>query len=134
MNVAAANRSASTESSSGPWKHTFGVLILATLMMGKNSSLSAGSVHVRSALPPNSAPARNHTGPRCPDMQSAPVRSASGFAGVGIERAHCHHSALNRLSSPWGATLSKELEFGSAPLEGATRHRPTATTAATCFV
>src|SRR6266700_8109941 len=51
--------------------------------------------HVRVAVPPPKTPAKNHVAPRCPTMQSSPVLSVCGFTLVGMETAHCHHSALN---------------------------------------
>src|SRR5438552_7096676 len=53
--------------------------------------------HVRVAVPPPKMPARNQSEPRCPTTQSSPVASSCGFTDVGIERAHCHHSALSFL-------------------------------------
>src|ERR1700687_4999152 len=82
------------------WPHTPGVLMLTEFMTGKKVSLPSGTAHVRAAEPPENVPARNHSEPCCPTMQLPPVVSSSGLTGVGIERAHCCHSALNCLKFP----------------------------------
>src|SRR5215471_12522306 len=78
-------------------------------------------VHVRIAGPPKNVPARNHTGPRCPTMQSAPVASRSGLTVVGIEVITCHHSA----DSPDNGPISAKAVL--APNTSPTNSSPTVT-------
>jgi len=68
-----------------------------------NSVLPAGIVQVRSACPRTppsigvvvNVPARNHTEPDWPTEQSTSPSFKSGFFVLGIEKAHCHHSAAH---------------------------------------
>src|SRR3569833_2755707 len=77
------------------WPQTLGVLKLITFAIGKKRNLSSGIEHVRSAVPvAPDIPARNQTGPCCPTVQFDPVVSSSGLTLVGIDTAHCHHSAV----------------------------------------
>src|SRR5438105_4838388 len=96
MKSADNRRNSRTVMSLAPWPQMFGVLKLMLLTTGKNSALSSGTEHARVPVPPGKKPARNHTGPCCPAIQFSPVTSSIGLTDVGIESAHCHHSALNR--------------------------------------
>jgi hypothetical protein len=71
-------------------------------MTGKKNSVPSGTKLVRVAvlpLNPLKTPAKNHKVPRCPTAAFTPVVSSSGFTDVGIENAHCHHSAVSFLKS-----------------------------------
>src|SRR2546428_3061716 len=95
MKGAISARSVAADSLFGPSPHTLGVLMETAFMTGKNSIVPWGMEHVRVTVPPAKTPAKNHVAPRCPTMQSSPLVSVSGFTLVGMETAHCHHSALN---------------------------------------
>src|SRR5690349_20840353 len=85
---------------------TLGVLMLTLFATGKKRNLSSGIEQVRSPVPPANIPARNQTGPCCPTMQFDPVVSSRGLMGVGMERAHCHHSAVRAeglLAGEWSS-------------------------------
>src|ERR1051326_2565862 len=71
--------------------HIFGALKLTALATGKNNGTPSGTEHVRFAVPPKKAPAKNQTESRCPTMQLSPLLSSIGFTEVGIDNAHCHH-------------------------------------------
>src|SRR5438132_8537168 len=65
---------------------------------GKKSLAVSGTEQVRTTVvPPENDPARNHTEPRWPTMQFAPLISAIGLTVVGIDIAHCHHCAVSSL-------------------------------------
>src|SRR5579884_260800 len=93
MPAAAQARMSCTERFRGPCPHTFGVLNCTPLITGKKSDVFSGIEHCRIAAPPPYTPARNHREPCCPTMQLAPVGSTIGFTDVGIEYAHCVHTA-----------------------------------------
>src|SRR6267378_7774892 len=99
MKAADSERRSLTEIAAGPWPHTLGVLKLIELMTGKKSVAPSGTEQERVAELPLKTPARNHTGPRCPTIQAAPLKSSSGFTEVGIDSAHCHHCAVSSLRS-----------------------------------
>ena len=63
--------------------------------MGKNSVVPSGIVHVLETDAGRKLVARNHTGPRWPTMQFAPVTSVSGLSGSGIEVPHCQYWAVS---------------------------------------
>ncbi len=82
---------------SGPCPHTLDVSVFTLFIAEKKSSMLSGTAHVRVVDPPPQLPTKNHTEPRCPTTHFSPVPSRSGFSDTGIERAHCHHSALSWL-------------------------------------
>src|SRR5262249_40170612 len=61
----------------------------------KKSFAFPGMEQLRLADTAEKVPTRNHTTSLCPTIQSPPVVSCKGFTEVGIERAHCHHSAVS---------------------------------------
>src|SRR6202035_5086962 len=80
------------------------VFMFTVFMTGKKSTVPSGTAQVRVADPPPNMPARNHTEPRCPTMQFPPVVSSCGLMDVGMDNAHCHHSAVN--SSRFGESAN----------------------------
>src|SRR5262249_38754256 len=61
-----------------------------TFTIGKNRALPAGTVTVRTVVPPV-LPARNQTRPRWVTAAKWPVVSVSGFSEAGVSKAHFHH-------------------------------------------
>src|SRR6266446_2079506 len=58
--------------------------------IGKNRALPAGTVKVRTVVPPV-LPARNQTAPLgWFTAANRPVVSVSGFSDAGVSKAHCH--------------------------------------------
>jgi hypothetical protein len=85
-----------------PYPHALGELKKERFVTGKKSDLSSGTEHVRVADPPKKVPAKNHTKSRCPTIQFSPVLSKRGFTDFGIDKAHCHQSAVSADKWPGG--------------------------------
>src|SRR5207253_3124803 len=72
---------------------TFAAIIFK---IGKKSAVPSGTEHPRVTVADMPRiPVKNHAGPRCPTVHFSPVSSNWGLADAGIERTHCHHSALH---------------------------------------